>query len=384
MSTRERIIEGRWSCTSCGKQGIPARFKNCPDCNNPREGGEESEFDFGGTTAAGASTQETVTDPKALELANAGADWLCAYCGTANRGDKDKCRHCGATRDGSEKEAVPDVPLQAPAPPPPAASRAQAPPAMPRRKSHGLRNLVLVAAGAAALIVWATRTHEERGVVAAKAWTRTVHREVFSRVTREGWLDELHASRPVMPVDGKGESAGVEDIRDCVTRQRGYHQVPDGRERVCHTRTRREQCGTEEKCEVKQLKNGFARETCRDVPKYCSHSYEDCQWETRYRSVPTFAQQCAYTTWEWQEAGDPSLSGTDDAPRWPDVTPGPLERQRREEQYTVTVAYEHKGARARYELHPRAEAELAAWHVGAPVKLHVSNLGTVNDATPMP
>src|SRR3954452_8475650 len=122
MAKRTRIIEGTWNCSSCGTKGILARHKKCPTCNNPRElTGQESEFDFGDTDAAtGKSLSEGVTDEKALELANAGADWVCAYCGASNRGDQGSCRNCRAERSSDAKvlqeEADPGLPPEQPAP----------------------------------------------------------------------------------------------------------------------------------------------------------------------------------------------------------------------------------------------------------------------------
>src|SRR3712207_8142227 len=48
---------------------------------------------------------------------------------------------------------------------------------------------------------------------------------------------------------GTGELAGVENVRDCVRRQRGTRRVADGTERVCRDRTRKVACGTEERSE---------------------------------------------------------------------------------------------------------------------------------------
>src|SRR5438874_1615676 len=96
----ERIIEGTWSCTSCGARDIKARHKSCPGCGNPREqSGSESQFDFGEKTAEGALVRESVSEASALELAAAGADWFCAYCAASNRGDETRCRTCSAERE---------------------------------------------------------------------------------------------------------------------------------------------------------------------------------------------------------------------------------------------------------------------------------------------
>src|SRR5262245_26312229 len=117
---RERIIEGTWNCTSCGAQKIKARHKSCPGCGHPRESSRaEEEFDFGASTASGGLERESVTDDHALELANAGADWFCAYCGASNRGDHPQCRTCSAAREEPRAPAGPIAPLLSASPPAP-------------------------------------------------------------------------------------------------------------------------------------------------------------------------------------------------------------------------------------------------------------------------
>ncbi|HSP78908.1 MAG TPA: hypothetical protein VLQ93_10280, partial [Myxococcaceae bacterium] len=205
---------------------------------------------------------------------------------------------------------------------------------------------------------------------------RTVYRESFQRVSRTGWREELRPTAARMPVDGRGEVAGVENIRDCTRRQRGTERVPDGTERVCRQKTRKVACGTEEKCTRKKMGNGFMKETCEDITKYCDESYEDCREETRYRTVPVYAQSCTYDTHEWTEVEHRDASGRDDAPRWPTLTASSSERLRREEKYTVRIQYEDDG-RKEHVLEPKTEREFLAWKKGQKVPLQVSNLGKV-------
>ncbi len=370
MAKRTRIIEGTWNCTSCDTKGIPARHKRCPNCNNPRElTGQESEFDFGEVDAkSGKSLREGVTDEKALEIAGAGEDWFCAYCGAANRGDLPRCKHCSAERTPDAK-AAPRQAFDAP-PPRPAAA--------PPKKSLGKKPWVglLLMLSCFGTCLWANRTHEYTGEVVGTAWKRAVVQERFTLVAKTGWQDELHATPARMPVDGRGEVAGVANIRDCVTRQRGTRQVPDGTERVCRTKSRRVACGTEEKCTRRDRGNGFVEEVCEDVTKYCSESYEDCRNETRYRAEPVYARQCTYDTHEWKPVDRREASGANDVPRWPELQVRGADRLRREEQYTVDIRYEDDGVKE-HVLEPKTEAEFLAWKKGQSVVLTVTNLGKV-------
>jgi hypothetical protein len=376
MAERRRIIEGSWNCTSCGARNIPARHKNCPSCNNPRElSGKESEFDFGDVDAAsGRSTREGVTDEQALDMAGAGEDWFCAYCGAANRGDGKRCRQCAAER-GSDAKAAPLADLGPRAPPKPA----------PKPRRFGKVALIIVGVlsscclGTCAVGIWGNMKHELKGEVVATNWRRALVQERFVPETRTGWRDELSTTSPRMPVNGAGEVAGVTNIRDCVSRQRGTRKVADGTQRVCRTKTRKAACGTEEKCTRRDKGNGFAEEVCHDVTKYCNESYEDCDMETRYRNEPVYSQQCAYDTYVWKPVDTRELKGTEGTPRWPELTAGTNERVRREEDYTVLVRYDDDGVK-QHEVKPTREDEFVAWKKGQGVTLTVTNLGKVEQA----
>ena len=375
MAKRTRIIEGSWNCTSCDTRNIPARLRSCPHCNNPREEtGQESEFEFGEVDAtSGKALREGVTDDKALSAATAGADWFCDYCGASNRGDTPVCRNCRAERSATSR-ALSEEPDSREALPP------KVPPA-PQRSSRKWLYLALMLPcfGGCLFFLWGSRTHGVTGTVVATEWTRTVQRESFQRVSKTGWRDELSTTSPRMPVNGAGEVAGVENIRDCVRRQRSTRQVADGTERVCEDKTRRVQCGSEEKCTRKKMGNGFMQEECEDVPKYCDESYEDCRTQTRYRTEPVYDSSCTYDTHTWTEVGPPALaSGKDSAPRWPEVRLGSTDRLRREEKYLVRIEYKD-GKLKQHELEPKDEAEFLSWRKGQSVSLQVSNLGGVSN-----
>lgn len=383
MAKRIRIIEGTWDCTSCDTKGILARHKKCPSCNNPRElTGKESEFDFGGTDAqTGKSLREGVTDEKALDMASAGADWFCAYCGASNRGDTPICKNCKAERTGDaqalKEEADPGMP-------PPRPQPAQQPP----KKGLGKVGMALLGGmffccfGTIGYGFWATMTHEVTGQVVGTEWQHTVFHERFTRVTKEDWRSELSSQSPRMPVNGAGEVAGVENVRDCRSAQRGTRKVADGTERVCKTKTRKVACGTEERCRTRDKGNGFKEEVCQDVTKYCSESYEDCNNETRYRTEPVYAQKCSYDTYEWKEVDREVASGRDhEAPRWPELRVGANDRQRREGKYTVHLEYEDDGTQ-KNTFEPKSETEFLGWKKGQQVTVTVDNTGEVKQILP--
>jgi hypothetical protein len=383
MAKRTRIIEGTWNCSSCGKKGIPARHKKCPDCNNPRElTGKESEFDFGDVDEKGRLKREGVTDEKALDMANAGADWFCAYCGASNRGDQAICKNCRAERSSDakalEEEADPGLPPEAAPRPPP-----------PKKRSGMVWKVILGVVGAGfccfssavGVAIWRDIPHDTTGEITSTEWKRTLYQERFTRVTLEDWQDKLRPSPSRMPVNGTGEVAGVENIRGCVRQQRSTRKVADGTQRVCTTKSRKVACGTEEKCRTRNKGNGFKEEICEDVTKYCSESYEDCHNETRYRDEPVYDQKCDYDTYQWKEVTRREASGRDgEPPRWPELSASELDRLRREEKYTIKIAYD--GGKESTTLEPKTEQEYLAWKKGQQLTLTVTNGGEVKKMLP--
>lgn len=366
MTTRTRLIEGTWGCSSCGSKDIQGRHKVCPTCNNPREEGSESQFDFGATDAAtGKSLREGVTDEKAAALGALGADWYCPFCAAGNREDAEKCRGCQAPK--------PENPPRTPPPPKP-------PEPPPSKSGRGKLIAAAVVLGLLAMCGFAFRTKDSGGQVTGLHWKRTAERQAFKQVEASGWRADLVERPVVMPVNGAGEQAGISDIRDCQLRENPAHKIPDGTEEVCRTKTRKVQCGSEEKCTRKDKGNGFAEETCRDIPKYCDESYEDCQVETRYRNSRD--PWCTYTTWKWSTVDEKSLEGNDGAPRWPELQVGGAERLQRTEAYTVDVSW--KDGKERHSEELKSEAEFARFKVGSPVVVTSNGLGVITSVKPAP
>jgi len=382
---RERIIEGTWDCGSCGQQKILARHKQCPGCGNPREEGKETDFDFGERSASGGLVRESATDAHALETASVGPDWFCAYCQTANRADATRCRNCAADRAEGTAAVAQTLLDEPPAPPEPAyvGYTTKPPVQTPSWLKKGLLGCVgitgLMVLGTCVFGYWLSRTGEYTARVSHVSWSRQVTRQTFAQVTRSGWKNELRQASSIMPVAGSGERPGVESIRDCRRAQRGTRQVADGTREVCQNRTRRVACGTEERCHVVKQGNGFAKEVCDDVTKYCSESYRDCHTETRYRAEPVFDIQCAYNTWDWTNVGEAKAQGTDDPPQWPALSAGKLDRLQRQEQYRVVFEYRKGGKTESLEIKPSSESEFLSWRPGQEATAVVTNGGELKE-----
>lgn len=366
MSERRRIIEGTWNCSSCENAGIPGGQKVCPACGNPRED-EEAKFDFGKRDASGASELASVDDAAKLELAAAGADWYCANCGTANTGTAEQCKACGNADAEGRLAKKPDKPVAAPPTPPPEPPKKSGGSMFVRAIGCFFLGSVPLVLGAFALIValtfWKT---EETGQITGMQWSRDVHLETWTKATKTGWKTDFGKRPSVMPTSGKGEYAGADNVRSCTRKEKSPKK--------CEQKTKKTACGTEEKCEVKDLGNGFAEEVCKDVTKYCDEKYEEC-------TEAVIDDWCTYDTYEWKRAKSAHAEGVDAAPKWPADAPsaGALDRLVKAEKYTIEVAY---GAGEQAVFEPTTEAEYTQWAPQQPVTVVVNGLGQIDSLLP--
>ena len=260
------------------------------------------------------------------------------------------------------------------------AAAAVGPPAPPGRGGLWKKlilTIVVTFSGCMGWDYWLLQTRDYEGVVQSVSWQRTLTRQAFTSVQRRGWRDQLQERASILPVNGLGEFVGTENIRDCVEKQRGTRQVAVGTERVCINKTRSVACGSHESCSTRDLGNGFAEEVCSDVTDYCNESYEDCRDETKYRTDPVFAQECAYGTYEWQQLDQRSVRGGSEPPVWPELTvEGELERLVPAERYEVVLEYQDDGLQ-RARVHPTDAADFAQWPPGRKLTLVVQNSGKV-------
>ena len=139
----------------------------------------------------------------------------------------------------------------------------------------------------------------------------------------------------------------------------------------CEMVTKKEQCGTEETCTKKDLGNGFAKEVCDDVPKYCEKKVEEC-------TEAVFDDWCSYDTWEWKSKDKKHAQGADNKVVWPSVSVDKLDREVRSGTFNVNVSFgEETGT---FEA-PDA-ADFARFSPGQTVVVSQNLIGTITDVEP--
>src|SRR5512138_1221596 len=87
MSPRRSLgyVMLEWTCPSCNTRN-PGPQKTCRSCGAPQP--ENVQFER-------AVDEKPVADQAAARAAQAGADFICPYCTTRNRGDAKICVQCG-------------------------------------------------------------------------------------------------------------------------------------------------------------------------------------------------------------------------------------------------------------------------------------------------
>lgn len=96
-------IQLEWTCPNCGTRN-PGRQKSCTNCGAPQP--ENVQFEVG-------ANQDVITDESAVRAAQAGADFICPYCGTRNTADAKICKQCGGDLVEAKRRAS-GAELQAP------------------------------------------------------------------------------------------------------------------------------------------------------------------------------------------------------------------------------------------------------------------------------
>ncbi len=367
----ERHIELTWRCSSCGVSNL-GRHMACTGCGNPKDDSEEYEM------PADPSAVADVTDPALLRMAEAGANWSCAYCGSDQRDLDGGCRRCGAGR--SEGANVPK-PLFAGAPSP--YDLDPDPVVRPVRSlafwgALGMAFVLVVLAGTV-ILSWpkprAERSSPPSVVekvdpwveldtkVVRASWKRTVHVERWDLVAHEGFLSELPSGaldvRPtgqkvhhteqvfdhdetvyedVEVPDGYRTESYTERVRcgeDCTTTPRTCKKVCTRSSRSCRevctnkkngfASCRQECSGGEERCRDdcsggdRRCETRYCNETrTRQIPK--TRHEKRAKKVARYRDEPRYAAFGTYRTWEWVPDHVEEESGEDGRPRWPDAS----------------------------------------------------------------
>ena len=315
------IREGAWDCPVCGRKGNRGPEKFCGGCGSPR--GPEVKFYLPDAAAE-------VTDAEALKRAQAGADWICAYCGADNPADHAFCSGCGAPRDGTKNREVVEHRLDAPPPATPP------PPAKPQssrwKKGCGLGCLgLLLLAG---LFLYLAAPKQTSLTVSGFHWTRTIAVEEQRPVTESAWEGEVPSAARIL---GSGNEVHHVD------------HIQIGTSTKTRTVSERVQTGTERvKVGTRDLGNGYFEDVYEDRPVYEDRSHEETYQEPVYRDSPVYRRRYRYEIERWLPDREAKAEGRDRSPSWPAPRLASKERAGSRQEIYEVLFRDAKGNPVRY------------------------------------
>lgn len=234
------------------------------------------------------------------------------------------------------------------------------------------------------IIIWAFVAFPESGTLTAKTWKREVSVLAWRQQVKQGWRDEDHLAQRAHK-DPPGESAGMENIRDCDRRVRTTRQVPDGSHMVCSSILG--VFPVQSRAGGGQGFSGGGGSGSYSSPSSQPSSYPSsssqpsaprtptCRSVTDYRTEPVYDDFCTYDTWEWGVIRSRTATHeTGKPPYWPEIDAPvpPLEKLTREENYGLVFGERTMAV---------ALSELDNWTVGQEATLYVSGWYGVEYAT---
>ncbi|HQU82242.1 MAG TPA: hypothetical protein PKY59_03915 [Pyrinomonadaceae bacterium] len=303
------IYEGKWRCERCSSVNR-GRDLNCLSCGVKRS--EDTEFFLDDDAV-------TVADEQLLAQANAGADWICLYCGTNCAAVQTQCSGCGSIRSAQNKQLEEETRgvndwSEAALNAQNAQNFAELQEPQTSFFSSRLVKFILAGIGAVGvlfvglfvvLMYLSTLKYPVEMEISGLEWQRSITLEEYKTVTETAW------------------EGGVPQAARVQSKETALHHVdkiPNGTRTVPETYTERVSDGTERYvCGRTSKKNGFFEDKYCTRTKYRSVTKTRNRTETIYKDVPVYKMRYTYLIDKWVSIGDQTISGNDFNPQWANV-----------------------------------------------------------------
>lgn len=378
-------VEMLWDCSSCGTNAIEGTKDHCPKCGAAHDTKKDPWYMPGDT-----SHRNRIVDRTKLEMAAAGPNWTCEFCGGTQRTLDGICLNCAGPKsqvyaDRSSGRPAEDFVLRSRSRPSASAARpvpdfvddpSQSP--QPSNSGGGWRfiggcvALFVIICGIIGLLFHKRPVEVE---VTNVVWTHIVSIERYQQVAQEGFDEDRPGD--AKDIDNKGSrfhhhekmldhyqtvhyTVRVADGEDCV-------DVPE----TCYT--------TPVSCTPND--NGTADcsggdEVCSGGGQRCTTHYRDdprTREEPVYRDEPRYEDYYAWIVWRWLPNRRPTHSGTTTQTTWPEseelclncnVGVGQQERESGR-QGTYTVHFIDRERADTFDYKPTSEVEFHRFVVGS-------------------
>ena len=344
-----KLIEGRWDCTSCNTKGILGRYRECPNCGNPR--GEDVKFYL-------EDKEDYVSDEEAKKISR-NPNWMCDFCGSYNSDEKKKCKSCGAER--RENKNYFEVQREK-------EKKQEERKNINEQRSNNSNNLMnfteknsiknnttasiiiglIMLVAIVVAIVSIFKPKEENLKINDFTWERKIDIEEYKTFHESGWN---------VPKGGRVTSQNRE-IYD-------YEQVID--HYVTKTREVEKQRKIGKKKKIKDLGNGYFEEVDGDDIYETYYETEEYE-EPVYRDVPIYKIKYYYDIERWTYERSVTTKGNDKEPYWGKENLKDNERvKKKHETYIIQGVTDEKKKKTR-----KVNVEFKKWksfQIGQSVKI---------------
>ncbi len=383
------IVENTWTCPTCSASN-KGRHLSCQSCGAHKSAQVKDQVPDG-------DVAPKVIDPALLELAQAGRNWTCAYCGGQARNPDGACDNCAGPKTEVRTVRFPQLtPVRKvmfardPVIGDPYRSSAQVidEPVPDLRPSYiitrplyrGLRvwhaGVAAAAVGLIGFVIWLFIPHDVDAQVASTRWAYTIELRERHTYAGEGWGrpgGKGYYSEPAFNEDCHSKYYGDEN---CNPYQCNPHQVSY----TCNCTSYQCSCSTS----CRDNGNGFS--TCSQSCSTCQ-SCQTCyrtEYDTCYHRCPVYKTWCQYQYYDWPVIQQAKTSGTGPEVQWGEVAaPIGLQRIATHEEYRVDFADADDGEPL-CAIEPQTLTDYHKYQEGAAWVVSVSHAGRCAPQPPAP
>ena len=365
-----RIIELTWECSSCHHVN-KGRHTQCQSCGSPKEADEKDIMPGDSTKVA------SVTDAERLREANAGANWVCEYCGSQERNLNGSCRNCAGKKDMDsfhpearetkryhpEQDMKPGTPIRRNDDFTSSFDRYEVDFEFARQRKTRMIKIASIIGGIAlvvGLLLWIFMPYEVNAEVTGIHWEHTVNLE--QRFLKHGndWDGNMPSDAHNVKCVTKFKEYERCNPHDCNPHQVSYDCRPHD-------------CNCRESCSPSG--NGYA--SCTTTCSTCYDTWYRTEYDTCYDQCPVYDEWCSFDYHEWDVIKTNVVGGTTHEEHWPDFPTNGRSDLRNTHKGEYEVKFYSQEKDKTWDYKPDDLEEFRKYNTGAPWLIKVNRAGLV-------
>lgn len=369
---KERLVEGLWDCSYCGRKGIGGLTKTCPDCGHPQD--KDVTFYL--------PDQNRYLSEDEEQKVGKNPDWVCDYCGALNNAKQTVCSGCCAPRekntkdyftakdpdrkgketsdtynepkDDSESKSVMNQSLDTDT----AHKSSKQNTKWDWKATFSILGIILAMLVAIGGLYFLFKPRTSIAEITDKMWSRSVEIEAYKTIQESGWS---------IPSGGRLQYQQEEIYT--------YTSVLDHYETVSEVVYEQVLDGYDEQVSYEDNGNGTFSEVTTRIPRYRTESHMETHQEPVYKQVPVYQTKYYYDIDKWVYDHEEIADGHTDTPHDPEYELGDKERDGSKSEVYKLYMLTKKEKKYQYAL---SEEEWAQYKIGDEVIITTS-AGFVTD-----